>query len=248
MRADRQTEPSFCSGRAFRRGKISKALETCPMQTQRGLARKFQISQPTISRDLKSLGFSRRRVRPDLKRQVTIERIDTFFSRLRHIRKDRLVFVDESAFYVGMDGLCRFGWGLRGKRIERSKQERRRIRYSLCLAAQCGSEFRYWMCLKKGSFKRSSFEAFMRRARRSAPDCILVMDNCSIHKREGNRLFLPPYSPEYNPIEILFSILKRKVSASSVTSLRRSIISTLNSVSLASARRIWSHCRKRTFS
>ncbi len=230
-----------------RQESLSKVLEARPCQTQRGLARNFQVSQSTISRDLRSLGFTRRRLRPDMKRQVTEQRIDAFFAKLRRIRKDRLVYVDESAFYVGMDSLSRFGWGLRGKRIERPKNEGRRVRYSLCLAAQCGDDFRYWICLKKGSFKRKSFEGFMKRVRRCYPTCVLVMDNCSIHKREGKRLFLPPYSPEYNPIEILFSILKRKVKCSSVTSLRRAIISVLEDVSVTSAQKIWAHCRKRTF-
>lgn len=45
---------------------------------------------------------------------------------------------------------------------------------------------------------------------------VLVMDNCSIHKSEALRqavegagcrlVFLPPYSPDFNPIENTFSI------------------------------------------
>ncbi len=47
---------------------------------------------------------------------------------------------------------------------------------------------------------------------------VLILDNCSIHKvqpfvdrvrAKGYRLiFLPPYSPSYNPIENVFSALK----------------------------------------
>ena len=50
---------------------------------------------------------------------------------------------------------------------------------------------------------------------------VIIMDNAAFHKKEvlyqiakrySQRLiFLPPYSPEYNPIEHTWSALKRKV-------------------------------------
>lgn len=49
----------------------------------------------------------------------------------------------------------------------------------------------------------------------------LIMDNCSSHKNEDviklleennvNYLFLPPYSPEYNPIELAWSKIKQSI-------------------------------------
>ena len=52
-------------------------------------------------------------------------------------------------------------------------------------------------------------------------DHVIIMDNAAFHKKEvlyqiakkySQRLiFLPPYSPEYNPIEHTWSSLKRKV-------------------------------------
>ncbi len=52
-------------------------------------------------------------------------------------------------------------------------------------------------------------------------DHVIIMDNAAFHKKEvlyqiakkySQRLiFLPPYSPEYNPIEHTWSALKRKV-------------------------------------
>ena len=51
------------------------------------------------------------------------------------------------------------------------------------------------------------------------PDSTIIMDNAAFHKKEdihalaeaaGHRvLFLPPYSPDFNPIEQDFAILKR---------------------------------------
>lgn len=50
------------------------------------------------------------------------------------------------------------------------------------------------------------------------PNSVLVVDNASIHKVAGIRelveesgmrlLYLPPYSPNFNPIELAFSTIK----------------------------------------
>ena len=54
-------------------------------------------------------------------------------------------------------------------------------------------------------------------------DHVIIMDNAAFHKKEvlyqiakkysQELIFLPPYSPEYNPIEHLWSALKRKVAS-----------------------------------
>jgi len=56
---------------------------------------------------------------------------------------------------------------------------------------------------------------------------VLILDNCAIHQKEAISeicaskeggpvlvLFLPPYSPDFNPIEQLFHLTKRKMQAS----------------------------------
>ena len=53
------------------------------------------------------------------------------------------------------------------------------------------------------------------------PGQVIVMDNASFHKSEETRsiiegagcilMFLPPYSPDLNPIEILWANLKAKI-------------------------------------
>ena len=54
-------------------------------------------------------------------------------------------------------------------------------------------------------------------------DHVIIMDNAAFHKKEvlyqiakkysQELIFLPPYSPEYNPIEHTWSALKRKVAS-----------------------------------
>jgi transposase len=72
-----------------------------------------------------------------------------------------------------------------------------------------------------GAVNREAFEAFVGQILVPAlsPDDIVVMDNLSSHKGVGVReliestgasvLYLPPYSPDLNPIEMAFSKLKQ---------------------------------------
>lgn len=47
-----------------------------------------------------------------------------------------------------------------------------------------------------------------------SPTSVVVMDNCSLHHTELVKearivvIFLPPYSPDYNPIELVFAYIK----------------------------------------
>jgi transposase len=75
---------------------------------------------------------------------------------------------------------------------------------------------------------------------------IVIMDNLSSHKVKGvidpiiatgaSVLYLPPYSPDFNPIEMMWSKIKsylRKVKARTVEALFKAIGDALNSISLS---------------
>ncbi|PNH01358.1 hypothetical protein TSOC_012764 [Tetrabaena socialis] len=72
---------------------------------------------------------------------------------------------------------------------------------------------------RKGSFATASFVEFLRRL--SIPErSIILLDNVAFHRSKAARemaaqrnwtlLFVPPYSPWFNPIEGIFSIVKRR--------------------------------------
>jgi transposase len=76
------------------------------------------------------------------------------------------------------------------------------------------------------------------------PDDVVIMDNLSAHKVTGVRqaiekagaslLYLPPYSPDFNPIEMAFSKLKailRKAAARSMDDLWQVIAEALDEFS-----------------
>ena len=76
-----------------------------------------------------------------------------------------------------------------------------------------------------GTMKASLFEKwFEDELLKDLPkEHVIIMDNAAFHKKEvlqnlarkysRTLIFLPPYSPEYNPIEHTWSALKRKVAA-----------------------------------
>lgn len=85
------------------------------------------------------------------------------------------------------------------------------------------------------------------------PDDIVVMDNLNVHKNQdaiqairaaGARvLFLPPYSPEYNPIEKAWAKLKdllRRLPTLSRAAFDSAVASAMKSVSKADVR-AWSN-------
>ena len=92
------------------------------------------------------------------------------------------------------------------------------------------------MCFK-GTCNTELFNAWLEKVLipQLKPRAIVVMDNASFHKSQKTKdlvesancqlLFLPPYSPDLNPIEKFWALLKAKIrnSVSDFSSLSRAI-------------------------
>jgi transposase len=107
-----------------------------------------------------------------------------------------------------------------------------------------------------GPTTREAFEAYLERVLGPSlkPGQIVVMDNLSSHKggrvkeivaaRECELIYLPPYSPDLNPIEEAFSKVKgilRKAQARSREALVEAMGSALCAVSSSDARGFFEH-------
>ena len=110
--------------------------------------------------------------------------------------------------------------------------------------------------LVEGAVDRDAFDAFVVRvlAPSLRPGQIVVLDNLSVHKSAvaraaveaaGCRLvFLPTYSPDFNPIELAFAKAKaalRRAEARSVEAVVIAVGSALASVTTADARAFYRH-------
>lgn len=125
------------------------------------------------------------------------------------------------------------------------------------LIAALGLEGVRCSTLVDGAVNAEVFEAFVRRVLvpELRPGDVVVMDNLSSHKRQRTReliedagaelWFLPPYSPDLNPIELIFSKVKRTLRSlayRTVDTLWRAMQSVLDRVTASDAANCFQHC------
>lgn len=111
-------------------------------------------------------------------------------------------------------------------------------------------------CLFDGPINRNAFEAYVEQVLvpELCPGDIVIMDNLSSHKGPAIRkrieaagatlLYLPPYSPDFNPIENAFAKLKallRKLAARTVDRLWNAIAKLLSSFTPAECTNYFAH-------
>jgi transposase len=165
----------------------------------------------------------------------------------------RLVFVDEMGTNVSLSPL--YAWSRKGKRAFGSAP--RNWGKNMTLLASITREGLGPCLAVEGSTTREVFETYLERvlAPSLRPGQMLVMDNLSAHKGgrvkeiiEGKgceHLYLPPYSPDFNPIEQAFSKIKglmRRAQARTRKSLIEAMSVALSAVSARDARGYFGHC------
>lgn len=111
--------------------------------------------------------------------------------------------------------------------------------------------------LVDGPVNADVFESFVEQVlvHQLRPGDVVVMDNLSSHKRRRTRerieqagaqlWFLPPYSPDLNPIELIFAKIKqrlRSLAHRTVETLWQAMQSVLDQVSASDAARCFRHC------
>jgi len=164
----------------------------------------------------------------------------------------RLVFIDETGCNVKLTP--EYGWAPRGERlVDRRPANRGK---NLTVVGAIGQDR---MCHTKfeGALNAERWIKFVSNhlCPRLKPGDIVVMDNLSVHKNKEARelienegaeiVFLPPYSPEFNPIELLWGFIKhlvRKLRARTVDALRNAISNSFLRVKMSSLRGWFSHC------
>jgi transposase len=131
----------------------------------------------------------------------------------------RLVFIDESFCKTGMRR--EHGWAPRGQRAHGKKPGASWKTLSLIGAIRLGERPR--LMTHRGAVNGRIFMKFVRRCLVPfiGPGDIVVMDNLNFHKMKCVReaiaatgaraIYLPTYSPELNPIELLWGDLKRQL-------------------------------------
>jgi len=165
----------------------------------------------------------------------------------------RLVFVDEMGANVSLSPL--YGWSRRGQRAFGSVP--RNWGKNVTLLASITARGVGPSLAVEGATTRAVFEAYLERvlAPMLRPEQVVVMDNLSAHKggrvreileeRGCEALYLPPYSPDLNPIEQAFSKAKgllRRAEARTREALVEAMGRALDAVTAEDVRGFFGHC------
>jgi transposase len=174
------------------------------------------------------------------------------------IDSDRFVFVDECSSNISLAPL--YGLARKGERAHQKAP--RNWGKNITLISSIGKERGMGASLVvEGSTNRTVFQTYLEDVllptlKRGQ---VVVMDNLSAHKGERVRelieakgcelIYLPPYSPDYNPIEQAFSKLKsylRAACARSQKTLMDLIGQALSTITASDADGFFEHCGYRT--
>ena len=134
----------------------------------------------------------------------------------------QLVFIDECHFTTRNQ--CRnVGWVSCNQSNMVNTQRLRDISYSLIAGIHInGLIYARIINTTNGGVKSEHMVSFiLQLAQRMPPHGIIVLDNAKVHRSRDMRevldqlncghIFLPPYSPDYNPIELFFNIVKNNL-------------------------------------
>lgn len=180
----------------------------------------IEASRQTVVRTLKRRGYTRKQIsvpalEADEEKQAEYwVKVGTWY------RPDQLVFLDESACNR-FTTRRKYGWAFSGERARRSDYFIRGKRYSVLPALSLDGVLH--VHVQDHSYTSAEFREFVDQLLDNMnpfpqKNSVVVMDNASIHRsqelqdmveaRGMHVLYLPAYSPQFNPIEEGFSAMK----------------------------------------
>lgn len=147
------------------------------------------------------------------------EKREKYLNEIKHTKKEDLVYIDESG--IDHNIIKETCWAEKGKKIIGNRNGGIKIRTSIIAALNCdniNAPIRL-----QGSTTTEIFllwvEQFLIPSLR--PNQVVIMDNASFHRNIKIRqlienagcslIYLPPYSPDLNPIENYWSVLKKYI-------------------------------------
>lgn len=147
------------------------------------------------------------------------EKRKKFLEELKTIDPADIVYSDETG--IDDNEVPITGWALRGERCYAQKQAERTTRYNITAALNLN--FLFAPFIFEGYSNSSVFETYVERILVPSlrPGMVVIIDNASFHKSKkiaqlieavGCRvIFLPPYSPDLNPIEHHWTAIKNAI-------------------------------------
>jgi len=157
-----------------------------------------------------------------------------------------IICIDET--YVHSNIFSKYGWAPKGKRLEHFVKSNP-TKYSIIVAISCNGIEQYMISNK--NINKSIYIKFISELCKIHNNKKFLMDNVSFHKskeikekieKSSNEIiFIPPYSPELNPIEEVFSNFKRKITRHSNDYVIYNIISAINDIKNSNFENYYEH-------
>ncbi len=145
------------------------------------------------------------------------EKRDKYQEAVKDIPPESLVYIDESGIELT---ICKDrGWGIKGQRLIAKKSGKYYERTNI-IAGYVSNKSIAPMVFN-GSCNTQLFESWVEQflIKELKAGQVVIMDNASFHKSQKTRdlidsvgcrvVFLPPYSPDLNPIEKFWANMKR---------------------------------------
>ncbi|GET03069.1 homeodomain-like protein [Rhizophagus clarus] len=178
------------------------------------------VSVPTLWRSLSFCGITRKKLQKAAKERNEFLRSD-FILKISDYNPEQLIFIDETA--KDERSISRaYGYSTINTRAMKSVVFIRGKRYTILPALTLDGIIAAEII--EGSCNKENFQAFiinqviLQMNPFPGKNSVIIMDNAVIHHDEalvelieetgGKVVYLPPYSPDFNPIETAFSTLK----------------------------------------
>ena len=190
-----------------------------------------------------------------------LEKRVNYWQAIQQIRAEDLVFIDEAGVNLAMTRL--YARALRGQRATATQPSKRGRNITMVGAILRGRGFANAMggvvtaLTYEGATDGLAFKTFVEKAlvpNLWAGACV-VMDNYSSHKVQGVQtliesaqatlIYLPPYSPDFSPIENFWSKVKqyiRSTAARTYETLDEAITEAFDAVSLTDIKHWFANC------
>ena len=167
---------------------------------------------------------------------------------------ERLVFLDETSAYLNLSRS--YGRAPTARRVIDDAPKGKKERVSLLAAVTLrGLEGKHCL-VHPENVNKSAFISYLKTLLPNLKaGSVLVLDNWRVHlgpdvrklvaKYKCSLLYLPPYSPDFNPIELLFSKIKafvKKLRPLALPELMQAFADAILSVSPNDAKNTFVHC------
>lgn len=166
---------------------------------------------------------------------------------------DRLHFLDEIGAHLGLTRL--YGRAAPGKRVVEGTPGYSGPHYTIVAALSLAGVSAPWML--EGAMDGAAFRAYVEHelAPTLQPGDLVIVDNLSAHKdaqaracieaRGAQVVYLPPYSPDFNPIELCWAKVKQALRGAKARTFEELLVAlrtALLSVTKAHALAWFAHC------